>query len=70
MTLQKEKKEKKAKGGNKCDCEGGDAEGGLVAAGTEMERLLSVEDAVCLCLGKYKDDAVGVEMYSPFTWTF
>jgi hypothetical protein len=35
-----------------------------------MERLLSVEDAVCLCLGKYKDDAVGVEMYSPFTWTF
>jgi hypothetical protein len=38
MTLQKEKK--KTKGGNKCDCEGGDAEGGLVAAGTEMERLM------------------------------
>jgi hypothetical protein len=28
-----------------------------------------VEDAVCLCLGKLKDVGVGVEMYSPFTWT-
>jgi hypothetical protein len=68
MTLQKDKT-KKNKDGNKCDCEGADAEGSLVAAGTELERLLSVEDAVCLCLGKLKDVGVGVEMYSPFTWT-
>jgi hypothetical protein len=35
----------------------GIGEGGLVAAGTEKERLVSPEDAVCcICLGKYKDD--------------
>ncbi len=33
--IAKTKKNKKNKDGNKCDCEGGDAEGGLVAAGTE-----------------------------------
>ena len=32
-------------------------EGGFVAAGTENERSVSAEDAICcICLGKYKDD--------------
>ncbi|KAH9323106.1 hypothetical protein KI387_017745, partial [Taxus chinensis] len=31
--------------------------GGVVAAGTENERAVSAEDAICcICLGKYKDD--------------
>lgn len=35
-------------------------EGGIVGPGTDQERLLSAEDAVCcICLGKYKD---GVEL--------
>ncbi|GAV89374.1 zf-RING_2 domain-containing protein [Cephalotus follicularis] len=35
----------------------GEGEGGVLAAGTEKERLISGEDAVCcICLGKYADD--------------
>eukprot|EP01018_Ginkgo_biloba_P038760 Gb_28554 [translate_table: standard] len=38
----------------------GSGEGGFVAAGTEKERSVSGEDAICcICLGKYKD---GVEL--------
>ncbi|PSS17792.1 E3 ubiquitin-protein like [Actinidia chinensis var. chinensis] len=34
-----------------------DAEGGIVAAGTEKERVISGEDAVCcICLGKYANN--------------
>jgi hypothetical protein len=41
---------------NESDSEG-PGEGGLVAAGTDKERLVSPEDAVCcICLGKYKDN--------------
>eukprot|EP00249_Psilotum_nudum_P015504 c25360_g3_i1 orf=553-1917(+) len=44
------------KDGNDSDSEG-PGEGGFIAAGTEKERVVSAEDAVCcICLGKYKDD--------------
>lgn len=47
------------KDGNDSDSEGA-GEGGWVAAGTEKERWVSADDAVCcICLGKYKD---GVEL--------
>jgi len=48
---------KKYKDGSESDCEGGAAEGGVVAVGTEMERPVSAEDAVCcICLGRYTND--------------
>uniref|UniRef100_A0A7N0U881 RING-type domain-containing protein n=1 Tax=Kalanchoe fedtschenkoi TaxID=63787 RepID=A0A7N0U881_KALFE len=34
-----------------------DREGGVLARGTDMERVISAEDAVCaICLGKYEDN--------------
>lgn len=43
------------KDGNDSDCES-PGEGGVFAAGTEKERLVSGEDSICcICLGKYKD---------------
>lgn len=50
-------KPKAGKDGNESDSESG-GEGGLVAPGTEKEREVSAEDAVCcICLGKYVDGA-------------
>ncbi|KAG0579821.1 hypothetical protein KC19_4G126000 [Ceratodon purpureus] len=51
------KKTKGSKDGDESDSESG-GEGGLVAPGTEKERQVSAEDAVCcICLGKYTDGA-------------
>eukprot|EP00250_Pteridium_aquilinum_P034929 c8341_g1_i1 orf=507-1850(-) len=51
----KEPKDKACKDGNDSDCESR-GEGGFFAPGTDKERLVSGEDAVCcICLGQYKD---------------
>ncbi|XWS19035.1 hypothetical protein CRYUN_Cryun32bG0096500 [Craigia yunnanensis] len=45
------------KTGNVNDQENSAGEGGVLAAGTEKERVISGEDAVCcICLAKYADD--------------
>lgn len=50
-------KMKKAKGNDKGNSSGVAEGGGVVAAGTEKERTLSGEDAVCcICLGKYANN--------------
>ncbi|CAI0444488.1 unnamed protein product [Linum tenue] len=42
---------------NKRDGNAGDNDGGVVAAGTEKERVISGEDAICcICLGKYANN--------------
>ncbi|XP_071702443.1 E3 ubiquitin-protein ligase At4g11680-like [Rutidosis leptorrhynchoides] len=48
---------KKVKHGNNKESQSGPGEGGVVAAGTENERVLSGEDAVCcICLAKYANN--------------
>ncbi|KAJ0031815.1 hypothetical protein Pint_12749 [Pistacia integerrima] len=48
---------KKTRSGNDRDNSSGSAEGGVVAAGTEKERVISGEDAVCcICLAKYANN--------------
>eukprot|EP00250_Pteridium_aquilinum_P015117 c22389_g1_i1 orf=271-1605(+) len=48
---------KGSKDPNDSDSESFGEEGGVVAPGTDQERPVSAEDAVCcICLGKYKDD--------------
>ncbi|KAI3728190.1 hypothetical protein L6452_16822 [Arctium lappa] len=48
---------KKHKHGNNKETQSGASEGGVVAAGTENERVLSGEDAVCcICLAKYANN--------------
>ncbi|XP_073276186.1 E3 ubiquitin-protein ligase At1g63170-like [Primulina huaijiensis] len=47
-------KARKNKSSNNKESSSGEGEGGIVAAGTEKERLISGEDAVCcICLAKY-----------------
>ncbi|XP_075518180.1 E3 ubiquitin-protein ligase At1g63170-like [Primulina tabacum] len=47
-------KARKNKSSNNKESSSGEGEGGIVAAGTEKERLISEEDAVCcICLAKY-----------------
>lgn len=48
---------KKHKRGNSKESQAGASEGGIVAAGTEKERVVSGEDAVCcICLAKYANN--------------
>ncbi|KAK9983631.1 hypothetical protein SO802_033156 [Lithocarpus litseifolius] len=48
---------KKSRSGNERESNSGVSEGGVVAAGTEKERVISGEDAVCcICLGKYANN--------------
>ncbi|CAK9136576.1 unnamed protein product [Ilex paraguariensis] len=48
---------KKTKNGNDRENSSGAGEGGVVAAGTEKERVISGEDAVCcICLAKYANN--------------
>ncbi|GJU17245.1 E3 ubiquitin protein ligase-like protein [Tanacetum coccineum] len=48
---------KKHKHGNSKESQAGASEGGIVAAGTEKERVVSGEDAVCcICLAKYANN--------------
>ncbi|KAM3688019.1 hypothetical protein ACB098_10G121900 [Castanea mollissima] len=48
---------KKSRSGNDRESNSGVSEGGVVAAGTEKERVISGEDAVCcICLGKYANN--------------
>lgn len=50
-------KAKKKKNGNDKENSSGGVEGGIVAAGTEKERVISGEDAVCcICLAKYANN--------------
>eukprot|EP01018_Ginkgo_biloba_P011123 Gb_16413 [translate_table: standard] len=51
-----ESERNETKDDNESDSESS-CEGGFIAAGTDNERVVSAEDAVCcICLGKYKDD--------------
>ncbi|XP_059658055.1 E3 ubiquitin-protein ligase At1g63170 [Cornus florida] len=48
---------KKGKNGNDREINSGAGEGGVVAAGTEKERVISGEDAVCcICLARYANN--------------
>ncbi|KAG2691602.1 hypothetical protein I3843_08G016100 [Carya illinoinensis] len=48
---------KKSRSGNDRESNSGVSEGGVVATGTERERVISGEDAVCcICLGKYANN--------------
>ncbi|KAM6561396.1 hypothetical protein CsatA_030635 [Cannabis sativa] len=48
---------KKNRSGNYRDSNSGISEGGIIAAGTEKERVISGEDAVCcICLAKYANN--------------
>ncbi|XP_062101267.1 E3 ubiquitin-protein ligase At1g63170 [Humulus lupulus] len=48
---------KKNRSGNNRDSNSGVSEGGIIAAGTEKERVISGEDAVCcICLAKYANN--------------
>ncbi|CAL5429123.1 unnamed protein product [Camellia sinensis] len=50
-------KMKKTRNGNGREINSGAGEGGVVAAGTEKERVISGEDAVCcICLAKYANN--------------
>ncbi|XVF47929.1 hypothetical protein PTKIN_Ptkin03bG0149200 [Pterospermum kingtungense] len=50
-------KVKKSRNGDGRDTNSGAGEGGVVAAGTEKERVISGEDAVCcICLAKYANN--------------